>query len=248
MPLTAPPETEAFYFCDESSFIGEEYMAVGGLALPKKNLKGAVDRIKKIERPNRDEVKWTSTKHWNLEIRKAYVDCLADLIDKRLVHLHIRFAPFAEYEHSGRRKVFDSVSKAYYQLLLHRALRHYGQDFGLLVRPDDGECTSELERFVPALNADGLIKYKAAPNCIRSLICLDSKNEPMLQLLDVTLGALTAFRNERHIRFETSAAKAELANYAHDRFGIKDLKKNSDDGRRFSIWNVIPMMRRGPRG
>ena len=71
--------------------------------------------------------------------------------------------------------------------------------------------------------------------------------EPFLQLLDVTLGALTAFRNGRHLLDGTTAAKAELAKHAVTALGIKDIAKNFDDGRRLSIWNVIPK-KRGPKG
>src|SRR5262249_41300301 len=155
MSQNAPAEKpEAFYFCDESSFVNEEFMAVGGLAIPKTNLKVVTDRIKEIGTgPKREEVKWGTTKHWNVDIRKADVDCLVDLTTTLRAHLHVRFAPFRQYDHdeSGERRVFDTVSKMYYQLLLHRAIRHYGQQYRLLIRPDDGECTSELKKFVPAL-------------------------------------------------------------------------------------------------
>lgn len=219
-------------------------MAVGGLALPKTNLKAVTQRIKEIKLPHREEVKWTRTKHWNLDIRKAYIDCLTDLIDKRQVHFHIRFAPFNAYDHGGKRRRFDTVSKMFYQLLLHRAIRHYGDDYDLLVRPDDGECTSELQKYVPALEVDGFNRYSKPP-CIKNVICLDSEREPLLQLLDVSLGALTAYRNKRHVEFLTSAAKSEVATYAFEKFGNRDLSRNFDDGRRLSIWNVRPK-KRGP--
>jgi hypothetical protein len=117
----------------------------------------------------------------------------------------------------------------------------------MLIRPDDGECTSELQRFVPHLQVDGQIRYKTEPDCIDSLICLNSEHEPLLQLLDVTLGALTAYRNGRHVRFETSVAKSELSMHTYKAFGVKDLTKNHDAGRWFSIWNVVPR-KRVPRG
>jgi hypothetical protein len=69
---------------------------------------------------------------------------------------------------------------------------------------------------------------------------MTAKREPFLQLLDVTLGALTAHRNERHLLPGTTQAKAELAPHAVTALGIKDVKKNWDDGRRISVWNVIP--------
>jgi hypothetical protein len=245
-----PPREETFYFCDESSYETEEFMAVGGLALPKRNLKIVMDKIKALhETPKVEEVKWTTTKPWNVKIRRAYVDCLAELVTKRQVHLHVRFAPFIQYNHeeSGRRKIYDTVSKMYYQLLLHRAIRHYGNRYRLLIRPDDGACTSELEKFVPHLHNDGYAKYRADRDCIKNLICLSSENEPLLQLLDTSLGALTAYRNNRHLREGASKTKAELSEHTNKAFGIADITRNWDDGARLSIWNVIPK-RRGPRG
>jgi hypothetical protein len=82
----------------------------------------------------------------------------------------------------------------------------------------------------------------------RVLVCLDSKNEPMLQLLDVTLGPLTAYRNGRHLRPDASNAKSELAVHAVTALGIKDLTKNQDAGRWFSIWNVVPRKQARPSG
>ena len=229
------------YFCDESSFLREDTMAVAGLAIPRTNVKSILKRIAAI--PNggfRDEVKWQSTRDWNLEYRKAYVDLLAKLVDERLAHFHIRFAQFAAYSHDGPGKRFDTTSKMFYQLLLHRAVRHYGSEFRIFIRPDNGDCTSKLEKFAGPLAIDGLFKYDTHPDCIADIVCLDSKREPFLQLLDVTMGALTAYRNERHLLPETTQAKAELAPHAVTALGMKDIKKNWDDGRRLSVWNVIP--------
>jgi hypothetical protein len=133
----------------------------------------------------------------------------------------------------------------YYQLLLHRALNYYGSNCGLLIRPDDGACTSELSGFIAALHVDGQRRYKTEPDCIHSIICLNSTTEPLLQFLDVSLGALTAYRNGRHLRPGTSEAKRTLAEYTFHAFGIGDLTKNLNQ-RQLSIWNVVPK-KRGPR-
>jgi hypothetical protein len=128
----APLTKEILYFCDESSFLREETMAVAGLAVPRTNIKGISKRISAIpDGGHRDEVKWQTTRDWNLEYRKAYVDLLAKLIEERLAHFHIRFAQFSAYRHDGPRKRFDTTSKMFYQLLQHRAVRHYGGEFRL---------------------------------------------------------------------------------------------------------------------
>jgi hypothetical protein len=223
-------------------------MAVAGLAITKTNLPSAFKRIKAIPTGGyRDEVKWQTTRVWNLAYRKAYVDLLSDLVKDRLAHFHIRFAQFSAYSHDGARKRFDTTSKMFYQLLLHRAVRHYGGEYKLLIRPDDGDCTSHLKRFRTSLAIDGQFKYGSHPDCISDIACVNSKREPFLQLLDVTMGALTAVRNGRHLLAETAAPKADLAKYAVAKLGIKDIANNSDDGRRLSIWNVIPQSR-GPKG
>jgi hypothetical protein len=244
-----PPLTkEIIYFCDESSFLREDTMAVAGLAIPRTNLQSLLQRIAAIPTGGyRDEVKWQTTRQWNLDFRKAFVDLLASLIKDRLAHFHIRFAQFSAYSHEGARKRFDTTSKMFYQLLLHRAVRHYGGEYKLLIKPDDGDCTSQLKKFAMSLSIDGQFKYGAHPDCISDIVCTGSKHEPFLQLLDVMLGALTAFRNGRHLLPETATAKAELAKHAVTALGIKDIARNFDDGRRLSIWNVIPQ-RRGPKG
>src|ERR1051325_4390807 len=107
MPTDCKNRKEILYFCDESSFIGDDHMAVGGLALPKAKLKLVTAKLKSLHKtPQREEIKWTTTKQWNVEIRKAYIDCLARLVSRMQAHLHIRFAPFSIYEHDGQRRIF----------------------------------------------------------------------------------------------------------------------------------------------
>jgi hypothetical protein len=151
-----------------------------------------------------------------------------------------------EYEHDGDRHIFDTVSKSFYQLLLHRTVRYYGKDCQITVKPDNGECTRLLPGLKEALHIDGQLRYKTHPNCISAIIPTDSKTEPLLHLLDVPFGALTAYRNSRHLRDDLGAPKKELAEYAFNAFKLRSIVGNRDDGCKFSIWNVIPR-RRSPR-
>ncbi len=225
-----PPKQreDIYYFCDETSFIGEDYMGVGGLALRKSRIPEVVKRLTEIRsaRGALGEIKWESTRDGNLAVRRDYVDYMVQLVTAGNVHLHIRFAPFAQYEHPGPRRIYDTVSKMYYPLLLHRALKNYGQTCRLFIRPDDGACTIELEKFVDALHIEGFLRYKTASDCIHSIKCLNSRTEPLLQFVDVSLGALTAFRNSRHVRPGTREAKRLLAEHAYAVFGIQNLTKN----------------------
>ena len=120
------------------------------------------------------------------------------LSDQGRAHFHIRFAPFDKYDHDdykGRR--FDTTSRMFYELLLHRAVKHYGKWDRLFIRPDNGDCTSILPHLKAGLNADGVRRYRTNPQCVDSITCLNSEDEPILQLVDVVLGAFTALRNKR---------------------------------------------------
>ena len=230
------------YFCDEASFLEEEYMGVAGLAISRSRITATVKHLDKLKDDlrYRGEVKWGNTRKTGIAIRKAYLDHLAQLIRDNHAHFHIRFSPMNEYDHEGPRKRFDTASKSFYQLLLHRAVRYYGNQCKIFIRPDNGECTRLLPDLHDWLHTDGAYRYKTPLDCIDSIVCLDSKKEPMLQLLDVALGALTAVRNGRHALEKVAAPKKELAPYAIQALGIRSLNGNRDDGNKFSIWNVVP--------
>lgn len=220
-------------------------MAIGGLGILRESLTRARKDLNSIlpEGKKNYEIKWQTTRADNLKYRKAYVDYLVDLIEKRQAHFHIRFSPMKEYTHDGPRKRFDTVSKAYYQLLLHRPGKFYGKTCKISVRPDDGDCTSLLKKFLPHIERDAWGRYGANPDCFQDVVCLNSKSEPLLQLLDVSLGALTAYRNGRHDHPDCAIQKKELANYTVNAFakvGLKNIKWNADPGNYFSVWNVIP--------
>jgi hypothetical protein len=233
---------ELYYFCDESSFLGEEYMTVGGFAVSRNGVGKITKELLAINETKRarGEIKWHNTRKRGVEVRKAYIDYLMKQIASNYIHFHIRFSPMNEYKHDGDRREFDTVSKMFYQLLLHRPLRHYGKTCILRIRPDDGECTRLLPNFKNALLFDGQLTYDTQPDCIHSIVPQNSRRQPMLHLLDVMVGALTAFRNGRHLLDTIGEPKRTLALYAFDAFGKADLKINRDEGNKLSVWNVIP--------
>jgi len=238
----AKERSELYYFCDESSFLGEEYMAVGGIAVSRNALGTVVKELLAINEAKRarGEIKWHNTRKRGVEVRKAYIDYLMKQIAANYLHFHIRFSPMNEYDHEGERREFETVSKMFYQLLLHRPVRYYGKSCVLRIRPDDGECTRRLPDFKDALHTDGQLTYEAESNCIHSIVPQSSRHQPMLHLLDVMVGALTAYRNGRHLLDAIAEPKRTLAQYAFDAFGKRDLKISRDEGNKLSVWNVIP--------
>jgi hypothetical protein len=113
-----PPEQrdELYYFCDESSFLGEEYMTVGGFAVGRNGVGKITKDLLAINEAKRarGEIKWHNTRKRGVEVRKAYIDYLMKQIASNYIHFHIRFSPMNEYKHDGDRREFDAVSKMFY--------------------------------------------------------------------------------------------------------------------------------------
>ena len=233
--------SDILYFCDETSQVDDTYMAIGGLALRKGRVQEVSDAILAIneECSVTSEVKWSTVKRRRVSVHKRYVDLFFQLLDERKIHFHIRFAPFKQYIHkeSGPRGRTDTVSKMYYQMLLHRPISFYGPMMRMHIFPDHGDCTSYLPSMRNQLCAAGYRTKGAVANCVPLIETRDSKREPLLQLLDVPLGALAALRNER----ELGDVKAELAAHVFERTGWKDLSGNSPQGQaRLNLWNAEP--------
>lgn len=225
-------------------------MGIAGLAVQPSRAVGIAKDIAAINKAMNvtNEIKWESAQRRRSDVHRAYVDLLAKLIEHRQVHLHMRFCPINRYDHraSGPRRHADTVSKAFYQLLLHRAARYYARRCAIHVRPDNGSCTSYLPNMLAGLNTDASLKFSAPENAFRTIQPCDSLSEPLLQLLDVTLGALTCSRNGNHMNGNVGPYKAELASYATQALGLSDLAKSDDINRRFlNVWNVTPKWEKG---
>jgi hypothetical protein len=57
---SAEQRSELYYFCDESSFLGEEYMAVGGITVSRGSLGSIIQELLAIneDKRARGEIKW----------------------------------------------------------------------------------------------------------------------------------------------------------------------------------------------
>jgi len=247
--MAKPGAKYVYYFCDESSFVSDEFMAVAGLAVPDYALAPITADLLKIKADlgGPTETKWNNAKHRRNNTHEAFVDYFREAVRKGRIHFHIRFAPFDLYDHnvSGPRKRVDTTSKMHFQLLLHRALRFYGKHYKLRIRPDNGDCTAALVDQIGSLHTWGHENYGCAKDCIESIEPRDSRQEVMLQLLDVPLGAFTALRNERVL----TGPKRALADYVRERYRWLNLTRSTPVRvKNFSVWNVTPSGPSGARG
>jgi hypothetical protein len=152
MPPLRYPLNNRFYFCDESSFVNDEFMGVAGIVIHEDGIPILKEELAKIRRGATSEIKWSKTDKYNKQTQVDFIDHFWLLSDQRRIDFHIRFAPFEEYDHKlYKGKYFDTTSRMFYELLPHRAVRYYGKWDRLFIRPDDGECTKTLPYLKPGL-------------------------------------------------------------------------------------------------
>lgn len=241
------PRKQLLYFCDESSQSDDAYMAVAGIAVAQEAIPYILGKMTAIREKygKQGEVKWKNAKSRNGVVHEAYIRLLFDLIEENRLHFHIKFARMDEYDHklSGPRRKIDTVSKSFFQLLLHRPVAYYGHEADIHIHPDDGNCTAQLKDQIGALNFVGK-RLCGKPGVVKIVQPRSSEREPMLQLLDCTLGALAAYRNGRHELEEISDTKKRLTRLAFELTGWPDITGSCYDKRKLSRWNSVPRFKK----
>lgn len=192
-------------------------------------------------RPNYGIVKHTTQIEYKTatlrrdDIYRAYIDILAKLIDEGQAHLHIRFTPTINQKDTN-----EAISKAFYSLMLYRAGRYYGKDCKISYRPDNGCCTAYLPTMASGLNSQIRAQFNVHHDAVSSIQPTDSSKEHLLQLLDVSLGALTAYRNGYHEDDNRNQYKRDLMAYAVEKLNVVVTENSNIIKRTKNIWNVIP--------
>jgi len=228
------------YFCDESHIRGHDYFAVGGLAIRPKRAAEISQKISEL-RINygitrlSTQIEYKTASKRRDDIYRAYVDLLAAMVAEGQAHIHFRFTPCV-----NQRNENAAISKAFFQLMLHRAGRYYAKDCGINYRPDNGCCTEYLPKMRPGLNSKIREEYAVGKDAVSSIQPVESSKEHLLQLLDVTLGALTAARNNQHNNGGVGDYKKSLIEYTVEKLGVDVLSNSNIEEKKLNIWNVNP--------
>jgi hypothetical protein len=246
--IVKPPlRKKLLYFCDETSYTsGDEFMAVGGIAV---NMASATDIEAKITQIRSrlnltSEIKWSNAKERRDSGHKAYAELLRELVTTNNVHFHMRILRTADWDHrrAGPRAKIDTVSRAFYQLILHRPVAFYGAEADIHVRPDKGCCTEKLHEYIGQLNSEARKHQGCGTSCVKSIHATESCSSHFLQLLDVTLGGLASIKNQRHLRSCVSDTKRNLALHIHGLWGHFDMASSHPKAKKkFNVWNAKPL-------
>lgn len=206
-----------YFYCDETSHRGHQYACVSGIAIRKERIDTLSAEINELKRsfgkPVSSELKWSKTNRHDLPLYEAMCIYFFSLVQARQLHFHVVICDFIAYDHRtlnlGNNST--SVSKTYYQLILHRCCKLYGDRAFVHVRPDAGDCTDRLPQFVNCINADAQRRFGLRTSPIRSINLIQSGSSPIMQMNDIILGAIGSHRNSRHLQQDASPYKTKLA-------------------------------------
>ncbi len=243
-PFQFPGAKYVGYFCDESTHtqFDQTYFSVGGLALPDRVYAPLLMRLEEIKdkwKPLK-EIKWSTTPPGEHSAQTDFARCLSEFIKQGDAHLHIIFVNRHDFDNAKSLPggtINDTVSKMFWQLLLWHPVTFYGPHCDIHVRPDKGEPTRNLEKYIASLEDRGKRQQRAKPKCITSLKPRESGEVLMLQLLDVTMGAFTAMKNRRL----NNRHKTDLKKLVDDLYGNPDLAIDTHKHvQPFKLWNFRP--------
>lgn len=186
------------------------------------------------------ELKWSKVSNQKFEAYKDLVELYFELLSKKVLAFHGATFDNHKWKHSlyndGDRDL--GLSKNYYQLILHRFIRFYGEQASLYVCLDRRWSSTKLPDLQRILNSGAGKDYGLTFGPVRTLEARDSKKDDLLQINDVILGAVSSVKNGRHEDPCTRFSKAELAKLVLQKSGLGSLDKDSPwQNTSFTLWN-----------
>lgn len=230
------------FFADESDITNARYSMVGGTATTSAALRSIYTRIFELRKRHKmfAELKWSKVSDQKFEAYRDLVELYFDLLDNGIVAFHGATFDNHKWKHSvynfGDRDL--GLSKNYYQLILHRFIRFYGEQASLYVCLDRRWSSTKIPDLHRILNAGAAKEYKLSFGPVRTLESRDSKKDDLLQINDVILGAVSSVKNGRHKDPKTRSSKADLAKLVLTNSGLGTFDKDSPpQATKFTIWN-----------
>ena len=212
--LSDPQAIPSLSFFGDASSRERRFMVAGGFAISGNRINEIEDAIATLREDAgiKSEFHWSSYRGGNRKDGyEKLVKYAFDLVNQRKAALHIIIAKFEGYDH--RRDVGDtkdtSINRMYFQLILHRVAKFYGQKRAIHVRLDAGNDSQDICAMRNQLCAKAYGQYNTRPNCVRSIEPVNSMRVGIVQMADVIVGAIAAKRN----KVVHTSPKGDLADF-----------------------------------
>lgn len=218
--------------CDESG-TSERYLVVGGITLPRTNHPSLSAEIQDLKRRvgfrPEGEIKWG-------KVSQKYLDRYQQIMSWFFEHVranHVRFRAHvvdtasSAYRAYGKGDAEESFYKVYYHLLSQSvrrlALEEEGSNILILLDDKRTRHPFRLDILKKTLNA-GLKRDLKIANLVANVEPRASSGprcEPLIQIVDVLIGAIGFVRNGRTTRPGASPAKIQMVDYMEKAAGTR---------------------------
>lgn len=226
-------------YCDESSQTRHRYMAMGGLVIPTVRVTRANDVISKLRLPElpSGEMKWGAVSKSKIIPYRRLVDAFFDDPMFGGVDFHATVVDTQQQDHlhfgdGDRDKTFN---KELYQLAAKFARLYPSHLFHLY--PDERQTIHTPAELRDILNFGRRKARDGRDFPFRRCHFRNSRETPLLQLVDILLGAL-AYRINGHANaVDASPAKVELSRHVLQRAGIRNPMIDTSMRGKFTVWH-----------
>jgi hypothetical protein len=230
------PERHFLIFCDESGFHGKTIEGFGSLWMPWERRGDFAAKWNALHDTHFSpgEVKWKKVTRKTLPFFEALVDWF---FATRWLMFHCLVYSRAEIDMAKHDGDKDLQRRKHFTMLLAKKIKRFaapGKVYRIRVDPIHSRYAKADEAAEVILRR--LIEQEArlsGTDSIHSLLTVDSKDTPGVQLCDLLLGAVMAARDGK----VTSAAKLALIARVAEHLGWPDLQADTyPDARKFNVW------------
>jgi hypothetical protein len=245
--MIVPPQDYVF-IADEAGISNDRFTVVGGICMHRSTMEKAYATLRayRMRYAMHAELKWSKVSDQKLEQYMALVDYFFALNNANHIHFHSIVFDSHYWNHAryNNRDGDIGLSKLYFQLMLHKFVKIYGNRGSLYVKVDHRNSSTPLEDIRRMLNATAARDHDIHNYPVKQFVSSDSRDCDLLQLNDVILGSVCAARNGRHLLEGCRRAKKVLAQSVLDRSGLPTFEQDSPKlQKRFTVWNMRPRTR-----
>lgn len=245
-------ETKLYHvFGDETCQTNHAWMALGTTAVSNEHLDQvrAEFLFRKKRMGLQGEIKWEYTCDKNVERYKKMVTAYFDLLRKDILQFHSMVIPAENFDFRayGNDVPEAAHNRLFHHLLIWKYCSRLLRDRKYFVRFDKRTSKVPWEPYRLHANRAAARRYGMHHWPFRVLAYADSKEEIMLQVNDLVLGAIGFWRNKKHITIPTSTSpKCDLARHVKNETGLNSLFDNPRS-HRFTMWKVTFAELKGSR-
>lgn len=234
----ASPELITDIYIDESSQTKNRYLVLGGIGIPKLSVPAAQEALAEARLPQlpHGEMKWGKISNSKISAYGRTVKAFFDDPAFQGLHFHSLVVDTHALDHKkynlGSREI--GFNKELYYLATKFARLYKDRLFHLY--PDYRDTNQRPEDLRSILNHGRRKSGDTREWPYRRCQFRNSKETPLLQLVDLLTGAVAWSGNGHASAPDASQAKTRIANYVLKRAGISDAVKGTAVTGKFTVW------------